>query len=47
MGVTDYLTDDRCDCCGKVGPTFAVYVAQADETMELCNDCQPDEDSRL
>lgn len=47
MGIIDHLIDDRCQCCGGVGPTSAVYVAQADETMELCDQCQPVEDSRL
>ena len=47
MGIVDHLVDDRCERCGCVGPTSAVYVAQADETMELCDDCQPEEDSRL
>ncbi len=45
--ITDHMEDDRCDICGKVEPTAAVYIPQIDETAELCGECQPMEDSRL
>lgn len=44
--ITDHLRDEPCEMCGKVEPLTTVYVFQADETMHLCDDCQPEEDPR-
>lgn len=44
MGVVDHLRDEHCDLCGKVDVLNAVYVPRVDESMALCEDCEPKED---
>lgn len=44
--ITNHTHLDHCQICGKVEPTASVYVPQADETMKLCEECQPQEAQR-
>lgn len=43
--ITDDMVDDRCQICGGVGPTAAVYLSSLDETVETCDDCNPENEA--